>query len=158
MEDFQRPIIINLCSYYLCAFHKIKEILYYRSPSSQFYPGGMRLDPRLDQDPDKVSWWDSNRHESSYFNKSRKMIRICRSGEHEWGELEGGSPLTRKCWVSNGDLERFETYSRHRSDDLEEVGEHMARNTCGDRIGLSVRSKPRFPLPEAPPPHRSNNV
>jgi hypothetical protein len=30
-------------------------------------------------------------------------------------------------------LERFETYSRHRSDDfmdLEEVGEHMARNTC----------------------------
>jgi hypothetical protein len=50
------------------------------------------------------------KHESSYFNKSRK---------------------TRKCLVSNSDLELFETNSRHRSDDLEEVGEHMARNTCG---------------------------
>jgi hypothetical protein len=54
------------------------------------------------------------------------------------------TPSTRKFWVSNGDLERFETYSRHRSDDLEEVGEHMAiRNTCGARIGLSALSKPR---------------
>jgi hypothetical protein len=72
------------------------------------------------------------------------MIRICRSAEHEWGELEGGvSPRPENV---ESPMERFETYSRHRSDDLEEVGEHMARNTCGaraDRIGLSARSKPR---------------